>query len=210
MNPATSTEDRIAALGRASRLSAVLSFLGFVLVLGALGYAARELAKLDKQRTDLVKQIGEAKAEIVAVRNQLAQARRAVAASRAAINAFHAGRLEDAVALYNEALDADPSNAYLLNLQAYALFRLHRVDAAIATQRRSLAADPNYAWGYFDLARFLCAASPPNLDGARQAADQALVLRPDLQTIMQQDGEFQRVCHGQVPKPINPVSRKRR
>lgn len=33
----------------------------------------------------------------------------------------------------------------------------------------SVAADPEYAWGYFDLARFLCAASPPRLAEANQA-----------------------------------------
>ena len=106
----------------ASKISAALSFLGFILVLGALGYAARELTKLEKQRTDLLGQINTYKTEAENFKSEMERARRAVAASRAAINAFRAGRLEDAIALYDEALEADdPSNAYLLNLRAYAL-----------------------------------------------------------------------------------------
>jgi tetratricopeptide (TPR) repeat protein len=199
MSPTSSIDERVGALGRASQRAALVSLLGFLLVLGALGYAATQLAKLNRQRAALVSQIENDGRLLVELRTEVANARQAVAASRAAINAFHAGRLEDAVALYDEALRADPANAYLQNLRAYALFRLRRVDAALEGQQRSLTADPNYAWGYFDLARFLCAASPPRLKEAKQAADRALALRPDLRRIMEQDGEFQRVCHGQIP-----------
>lgn len=199
MNAPAFSEDHLAKLGRASRISALLSLLGFVLVLGSLAYAARQLNKLDRQRAELQGKLEADRAEDEKLKTELANARRALTASRAAINAFHAGRLEDAVAFYDEALEADPSNAYLLNLRAYALFRLHHVDDAIQTQQRSLAADPNYAWGYFDLARFLCAQSPNNLEEAKKAAQQALTLRPDLENTMRNDGEFQRVCHGQIP-----------
>lgn len=120
-------------------------------------------------------------------------------AARAAINAFHEGRLQDAVALYDEALGSDPDNAYLQNLRAYALFRLGHVDAALEGQRRSLVSDPSYAWGYFDLARFLCATTPPQIEEAKKAAARAIELRPGMQAIMRGDGEFQRVCRGRVP-----------
>jgi tetratricopeptide (TPR) repeat protein len=206
MNAPPSIDERVAALGRTSRQAALVSLLGFLLVLGALFYAATELTslererkRLDLQRSALLDQIERDKAELAKVNSELANARQAVAASRLAINAFHAGRLEDAVALYDEALRADPSNAYLQNLRAYALFRLGHVDAALEGQRKSVASDPQYAWGYFDLARFLCAASPSRLEEAKDAASRALKLRPDLRRIMEQDAEFQRVCHGQIP-----------
>lgn len=206
MSPAVSLEERVVALGRASRRAALVSLLGFLLVVAALGYSAVKLADLQEQRgalqreqADLIATIDSSKADVAKYRQEAQNARQAVAASRAAINAFHAGRFEDAVSLYDEALKSDPENAYLQNLRAYALFRLGKVDTAIEGQRLSLAVDPNYAWGYFDLARFLCAASPPLWDEANDAARRAIELRPELLEIMRSDGEFQRVCRGRVP-----------
>jgi tetratricopeptide (TPR) repeat protein len=166
----------------------------------------RELDRVNVQRRTLLNQVGALQAEMQGykndlntVRGDLARARSSLSAARAAINAFHAGRLTDAVTLYDEALGADPDNAYLQNLRAYALFRLGRVDAAIAGQRKSVADDPTYAWGYFDLARFLCATSPARTDDARAAAKRAIELRPGMRAIMQNDGEFQRVCRHSLP-----------
>lgn len=200
-------------LGRASRRAALLSLLGFVAVLAAIGYAAFQLKTLERQRVALLdeqavlvnqqtvlrEETEEYRASLAIARTELTTARASLAAARAAINAFHAGRLEDAVRLYDEALATDPANPYLQNLRAYSLFRLGRVDAAVDGQQQSLAVDPNYAWGYFDLARFLCAASPPRVEDAKEAAAKAIELRPDMRGIMQGDGEFQRVCRRQVP-----------
>lgn len=200
----TPLENRgVEQLGRASRRAATLSFMGFVLVISALGYAAFQLRALERETEHLQDRadslnfaIDSLAGTVVRYREEAANARQAVAASRAAINAFHAGRLEDAVGLYDQAIAADSANAYLQNLRAYALFRLRRYDTAIEGQRRSLEADPTYAWGYFDLARFLCAASPPDLQAAREAAERAIELRPEMRDIMQRDGEFRRVCSG--------------
>jgi tetratricopeptide (TPR) repeat protein len=165
-----------------------------------------ELSRVNVQRMALLSQVGALEAEMQgykndlnAVRGDLARARSSLSAARAAINAFHAGRLTDAVALYDEALASDPDNAYIQNLRAYSLFRLGRVDAAIEGQRKSVADDPTYAWGYFDLARFLCAASPARNDDAKAAAKRAIELRPSMRGIMQADGEFQRVCGHSLP-----------
>jgi len=197
---------RVEELGKASRRAALLSLLGFLLVLVAIGYASFQLRELERQRAALEERQGQLRADIEKYRSELdglhadlARARGALMSARAAINAFHAGRLQDAVALYDEALGSDPDNAYLQNLRAYALFRLGRVDAALAGQQKSLASDPNYAWGYFDLARFLCAASPPRIEEAKEAAKKSIELRPEMRTIMQGDGEFQRVCRRRVP-----------
>jgi tetratricopeptide (TPR) repeat protein len=199
-------DPRIRELGRASRRAALISILGFVLVLGAIAHAMIQLQRLQAQvdsltaeREQLREQIQRSTTVLDSVRTALVDARRAVGASRAAINAFHAGDLELAVALYDESLMSDPSNAYIQNLRAYALFRLGRVEEAIEGQRRSIAADSSYAWGYFDLARFLCAVQPPQMENARRAAETALSLRPDLRQIMAGDGEFQRICQRRIP-----------
>ena len=203
----------VEAVGRASRRAAVLSLIGFVVVFSAIGYAIFELNALERQRDSMQNQVrslqiqakqygsdlAKAQMELANTRAALSIARASLAAARAAINAFHSGDLEQAVHLYDEALAADPDDAYLQNLRAYSLFRLGRVSDAIEGERRSVAADPKYAWGYFDLARFLCAASPPQLDEARRAASKAVELRADIRDIMLSDGEFQRVCRRQVP-----------
>jgi tetratricopeptide (TPR) repeat protein len=171
-----------------------------------MGYAGWQLRNLEHERDVMLAQNEKLaldqerlKKDVEELRLALAKARGGLAASRAAISAFHEGRLDIAVALYDEALAADPDNAYLQNLRAYSLFRLGRIGEALDGERRSVAADPNYAWGYFDLARFLCAASPRKLNEAKQAAAKAIALREELRETMKSDGEFQRVCQKQIP-----------
>lgn len=195
--------ETVERLGRSSRLAALVSFLGLALALGALLYSMRQLyrvnAELNAQNVALEKSRKSLEDYENYANMQLSRSRAALSSARAAINAFHSGNLEEALQLYNEALSSDPDNAYLQNLRAYTLFRLRRTDEAIEGEKRSVEIDPNYAWGYFDLARFLCAADPPEMDAAKDAARKAIQLRPDLEPTMRSDGEFQRVCRHQIP-----------
>ncbi|MFN7979227.1 MAG: tetratricopeptide repeat protein [Vicinamibacterales bacterium] len=196
-----------------SKSTSLTSALGALMALVALGYSTYSLASLERQKADAANQlvalteqanvarkdIELQRAELDRVRRDAQSARQAVAASRAAINAFHAGRIDDAVRLYDEALGPDPNNAYLQNLRAYSLFRLGRLNEAIDGVRKSIEADPLYAWAYFDLARFLCASGPGGLDEASKAVKRAVELRPDMTEIMKKDGEFQRLCRERFP-----------
>lgn len=112
--------------------------------------------------------------------------------TRRAIRAFHRRDYYTAVALYDQALLADPNDAYLLNLKAYSLFKSKRLSEAIDVQSESTRVYPYYAWGFFDLARFQCAAG--DFDGARKSIKIALEKRPELSKTMEGDGEFQRLC----------------
>ena len=192
-------------LGRASQTAARITFLGFLLIGVTLAYAFAALERLERQRLDLQAQTRELiaqrnkyKSDIEHLQHQLSLSRSALASGRAAINAFHSGNFDLALRFYDEALTYDPDNAYILNLRAYTLFRLGRLQDAIAGERQSITIDPAYAWGYLDLARFLCASSPPNMEDAKRAASRAVELRPDLSDVIEQDGEFQRVCHRQI------------
>jgi len=147
---------------------------------------------------ELERQLQEQAAALDATRAQVGGLRCALQSSRSAIEAFHQRDFRRAVELYGDALACDPDNAYLLNLRAYSLFRLGRLADAIAEQRRSISVDRNYAWGYFDLARFLCAAG--DFEAARANIDEAIRLRPGLAQIMRNDGEFQRLCRGNAPR----------
>ena len=193
-------------LGKASRRAATLSLAGFLLVVGAMIYAFTSLRKLEQESARLETRNAQLRAELGNGARQrdsllatVSQMRSALDATRSAINAFHAGRLEDAIRLYGDAIKADPENPYVRNLQAYALFRLGRVPEAIKAERRALVADSLYAWGYVDLARFLCAASSDSLSAARAAVARAIALQPELTQKMRGDGEFRRVCRAQLP-----------
>jgi tetratricopeptide (TPR) repeat protein len=147
---------------------------------------------------ELERQLREMSAELQARRVQIEGLRCALQSSRSAIEAFHQRDYRTAVDLYDDALACDPDNAYLLNLKAYSLFRLGRLTDAVAEQRKSIAVDQSFAWGYFDLARFLCATG--DFDGAKTTINEAIRLRPGLAQIMRNDGEFQRLCRGNVPR----------
>lgn len=194
------------ALAKASRRAATLSLAGFLLVVGAMVYAFTSLRRLEQESASLEAKNARLRVEQSNGARQrdsllatVSQMRGALDATRSAINAFHAGRLEDAIRLYDNAIKADPQNPYVRNLQAYALFRAGRIPEALKAQQKALVADSLYAWGYVDLARFLCAAGLDSLPAARAAAQRAMALQPETRQKMQADGEFRRVCHAKLP-----------
>ena len=160
---------------------------------------ATKQGDMQRQIEQSQKTIEEGTRQLAALRQDLAQARCALSSSRSAIEAFHQRNYGHAIALYSEALRCDPHNAYLLNLKAYSEFKDDRLEDAIRSERQSIEADPSYAWGYFDLARFLCASGTAGNSEAKQRIDQAIRLRPDLKSVMQDDGEFKRLCGKLVP-----------
>jgi tetratricopeptide (TPR) repeat protein len=203
---ATQTEEGLSKLAKASRLASRVSVIGLLVVIGTIVYAFYQLHILERERSVLQEeqqqlklQTTQYRRELQITRGELGKARQALASARAAINAYHAGDFKGAIALYDQALEMNPDDAYLQNLRAYSLFRAGRIAEALAGEERSVTIDPTYAWGYFDLARFLCASSPSRMQEARRAAEKAIDLRPDLRPIMRADGEFQKVCKHQLP-----------
>ena len=108
------------------------------------------------------------------------------------INYYHQGNYAAAVRSYDQALKLDPRNSYVMNLRGYALFQQRDYRDAITALKGSVEANPDYAWGYFDLARAECAAK--DFEQARDSISMAISKRPDLQGIMRADGEFTRIC----------------
>lgn len=186
-------------LERTSRISALLMALGAIVVFGAFWLSYGQLRSLQAEVNSLGVESKQLRTENIelnqraeAMRNEIKGLRDALAASRNAIVAFHKRDYDTAVALYDQALRADPNNAYLLNLKAYSLFKLKRLQDAINVQNESIRVDPDYAWGYFDLARFKCASGEFN--EARKSVEIALKKEHRLRGIMESDWEFQRLC----------------
>jgi tetratricopeptide (TPR) repeat protein len=188
----------------ASRASSLVLLLGSVAVIASLWLSVRAAdraeARLLRLRTELTEVQHQAAAlsdTLQLNQRKLAAVREALSASRFALVAFHQRDYETAVRYYEKALAADADNAYLLNLRAYALFKQGKLDAAVQGEEASVRADPHYAWGYFDLARFQCAKG--DRGAAKESISQALAIDPGLGETMRQDGEFRRLCGALVP-----------
>jgi tetratricopeptide (TPR) repeat protein len=109
-----------------------------------------------------------------------------------ALKLFYRGDYNGAIAAYDSALSKDPDNAYLLNLKGYAQFRAKRYEEARATLTEAAAKDPGYAWAYFDRARVECAAG--DFSAARVALQKTVEVSPPMASVIQSDGELQRLC----------------
>uniref|UniRef100_UPI003B3AF76C tetratricopeptide repeat protein n=1 Tax=Spirosoma sp. TaxID=1899569 RepID=UPI003B3AF76C len=110
------------------------------------------------------------------------------------IDAYRRGQYAEAITFYDEYLAGkkNRNSAYVLNLKGYAQFRLRQYEQAVTTLLAATKADPKYAWAYFDLARVYCAMGRES--EANQAREQAISLRADMQSIMQNDQEFMNLC----------------
>lgn len=200
-------------LAARSKRSAWISFLGLIIVLASLGYGAYQLAQLSSEvrtrtaelnriQTDITQAKHELAArseEVAAVRKELDTTRAQLAASREAvalvtqgINRYHQGSYRGAIEAYNQALRLDPKNPYIANLKGYSEFKANRLEDSIASLKQAVTIDPTYAWGFFDLARVLCADK--KFSEAKDAVDKAVKLRPELGRMMASDGEFTRLC----------------
>lgn len=179
-------------LGRRSRILSFITLLGTVAVVVAFIVAGNELGSATRQVHALRETADTLARQVDSLRNETAGLREALTAARAAINAYHAGDYLGAVALYDKVLRGDSTNAYLLNLRAYALFKAGRIDEAIRSQQLSIRADSSYAWGYFDLTRFECARG--SWDAAKAALTRLLTMAPAMRSTLNRDGEFRRLC----------------
>jgi tetratricopeptide (TPR) repeat protein len=189
----------------------VFQLVAAAAALGVTGWAVLQVRPLFEQRERLAKDIeklredekearaivAELEQRAVALRNELKGARDATPVLTAAINAFHKRRYADAIVKYDEALRLNPGDPYIYNLKSYSQFKAGDFTGAIATLSRGLQLDPTYEWGYFDLARYQCAANSP--DAALRTITDALAergegVRSALKFFLSQDGEFRRLC----------------
>jgi TPR repeat/Tetratricopeptide repeat len=164
---------------RALYRSIVLSAVPIVIGLATVWYTTRIVRNSHEELRRVQMEVQRAQVERSSLRAELNSALQQLQRSREAtqyvtqgINYYHQSRYELAVENYDRALALDPNNPYIVNLKGYALFKLHRLQPAIDALQRAVSADPNYAWGYFDLARAYCANG--EYDHARDAIAAAL------------------------------------
>jgi tetratricopeptide (TPR) repeat protein len=187
--PAAVSEEK---LTKASRRFAVVSGLGILLILLALGYSAYELNRFSIEIAARSAELASVKEEVESTRSQLAAAREAVSLVSTGINYFHAGMYPKAITAYDGALRLDPTNPYIANLKGYSLFKANKFDESLQALQQAVRIDSKYAWGFFDIARVYCAKK--DFMDAQNAASEAIKIRPDLKETMLSDGEFTQLC----------------
>lgn len=142
-------------------------------------------------------EIADLEKQTVLLRAELKGARDATKVLTDAINAFHRKQYAAAVDKYDEALRLNPGDPYIFNLKSYSQFKAGDTNGAIETMLQSLKMDPSYEWGYFDLARYQCAAGLPQ--AALGTITKAVEIRgKSIQQaaafFLEKDGEFRRLC----------------
>lgn len=184
---------------KSSKLATLLTILGVFIVIGSITYSAFELNSLESKIRFKQSELEQIKSNLDSVEIEFNRQKQQLRASRESvyfvtqgINFFHQGLYVEAVQAYDKALSLDSLNAYILNLKGYSLFKAKHYYEAVNVLNHAVEVQPDYAWGYFDLARANCANG--NYDNALKAAQKAIELRHDMINIIMSDGEFNRLC----------------
>jgi tetratricopeptide (TPR) repeat protein len=184
---------------KSSKLATLLTTLGLLIVIASITYSVFELNSLEarirlkqSELEQIKSNMDSVKIEFIKQKQQLSASRESVYFVTQGINFFHQGLYLEAVKAYNTALSLDSLNAYILNLKGYSLFKAKRYSEAVKVLHHAVEVQPDYAWGYFDLARANCANG--NYDNALKAAQKAIELRHDMINTIKNDGEFNRLC----------------
>lgn len=168
-----------------------------------VGERRAQLVALEEERERVRTESAALRRELDGLRAELKGAREATPALIEGINAFHRREYRLAVARYDEALRLNPGDAYIYNLKGYSEFKSGALTGAIATMKKSLDLVPSYDWGYFDLARYQCAsgALAEAVDTVRSAVEKrAESVRALAPVFLDGDGEFRRLCARVLPQ----------
>lgn len=167
----------------------------------------REEQELSRVRAELKR----ADLELKTVSAELVGARASTKPLSDAIGLFYQRRYEEAIKYYDEALRLNPRDAYILNLKSYSQFKSGDFIGAAETIKEGLSLDPSYAWGYFDLARYQCAAG--QYEEALASLAVALKSRGDAvrslaPRFIRDDGEFRRFCKAVLPRMVDVLEER--
>lgn len=137
-----------------------------------LSYATWRVQTAEEEVESLRQVADSLREQVDAIQEQVRDSREAGFYVTNGINLYQQGRYGRAVEAYDQALQLDPENAYILNLKGYSLFKADRIGPAVQALQRAVEENPSYAWGYFDLARARCAAE--DWEAATQAMERAV------------------------------------
>jgi Flp pilus assembly protein TadD len=118
---------------------------------------------------------------------------------------FHQQKYDEAIAMYEKALQSFPDDPYGWSLKGYALFRVGRIPESIEANQKAVELDPGDPLNYIDLAKSYCAAQRFN-DAERVLLNDP---PPDIAShvigYVGSDGEIRRVCKPILGRLSNPA-----
>ena len=176
-----------------------------VLMSVRLGSLVRQRDTFQKQIADAKKATDDAKARQFNVEQQLKDTQHNLTVSGQAmrivesgLGSFNRGDLGQAMTFFDEALEVEPNNAYVWNLKGDTAFKAKDYPTAVHFFEQSVAKDPEYAYGYFDLARGYCANNQESK--ADKAFGTAVQLWPKILSFAAVDGQFRHLCFPLIAK----------
>lgn len=170
--------------------SITFSTIPVVLALILLWYTGNRIFYAKIQLTEVNNELHLKKQEVQVVSQKLINAREASWYLTQGINSYHAGRYSDAIGFYDEAIKLDPRNPVIFDLKGYSLFRNKEFENAVLVLKKSIEIDPNYIWGYYDLALAYWANGEE--EKAVRTVEMILEMNPTFKEIIKKDGQFNR------------------
>jgi Flp pilus assembly protein TadD len=128
---------------------------------------------------------------------------------RQGVALFHQQQYDQAIALYDKALEVFPDDSYAWGLKGYALLRAGHIPESVDANKKAIELDPGDTLGYLDLAKSYCASK--QYDDAKPVllTDPPSDVAADLSHYVQTDGELRRLCKpilADISKPASAVA----
>lgn len=152
----------------------------------------QELSQVKQQNQELQKTVKPAQSDHKQSRAYLREGR----------TLFHQKQYEEAITLYDKALETFPDDPYGWSLKGYALFRAGRIPESIDANQKAVQLDPGDPLNYIDLAKSYCAAKQYKDAERVLLNDPPADTAPDVSRNFLIDGEIQRVCKPIVPRVL--------
>jgi tetratricopeptide (TPR) repeat protein len=118
---------------------------------------------------------------------------------------FHEQQYDQAISLYDKALESFPDDPYGWSLKGYALFKAGKIPESIEANQKAVQLDPGDPLNYIDLAKSYCAAK--QYDDAKRVllSDPPPDLLSAVSHYSETDGEIRRVCKPILSQMLKPA-----
>jgi tetratricopeptide (TPR) repeat protein len=192
--------ERRLELERARRLRKVIFGLSLILVImvAQMVYAFRQrslASQATRQIGTLQTQINQKKVELEKAQTDISKAQTDLSKARDVADHMRQGQVysqqrdyEQAIAEFDQVIAIDPNNPNAYNQKGYAYLRSGNYGLAEENLKRSIAIDPDFIWGHYNLALVYWAQSKQS--EAVKEVETVLRIRPDFREILINDGQF--------------------
>jgi tetratricopeptide (TPR) repeat protein len=196
------SEGELEKFTKHARAGAIMTVVGASIVAGSLIYSGFQFAALQKAKAQQEQQLNAARAELSALRAQVAEAQKALSDMQEqsrklreaftylqlGVKKFFGHDFNGALPYYEKAIEVNPTNPVLFDLKGYSLLRAGRTHDAVVALEHAIALDPGYVWGHYNLA--LAYWAEGEKDQAVAEVRKTIEINPSLRKQIREDGQF--------------------